>query len=541
MSFSGLNDVVQGLFASQQALRITGNNIQNASTDGYARRVAKFSSTTPTGNAGVSVKGEVMRDKYLDSKVWNETAISTEWETKNTYYDRIMGIINEPTNYSVSQVTTDFFKAFETLANEPSNVSYRVATVEAAEQFTNLLNDMATRFENVQGELNEDVYTYVTVVNGIIDEIGELNNKIYQTEIAGKDAAYLRDTLQNKISELSKYGDVKVEEKYKGKLINGAEDKRTTITFGGYVVVNHTNTTKLTCVKRENKSNPEDIEGLYDIELETGSVPEFSSGKLKALIELRDGDGQSSSSWIKGVVYYTKELNKFASTFAKAFNEGIVDYNADGIITPDEKVNGYADGYTFNSIENPVVDDVTGDPILDADGNPTYEPAGLRFFTTNNMSTEEFTANVTDLKDLDEVNGLYSNITAKNISISKDILNDVENMLCSFTNPEYENDVQAILDLINFREDSNIFNSGDVDGFIEGMVTSIGLDASKATSLSKLHSTLLKDSINSQASYSDVSLDEEATFAVQYQYMYKACANMVNIYSELYESLISAI
>lgn len=541
MSFSGLSGVIQGLAASQQALRITGNNIQNASTEGYARRVAKFSSTTPTGNAGVTVTGEAMRDKYLDSKVWNETSISTEWETKSTYYDRIMGIIDEPTDYSVSQVTNDFFKAFETLANEPSNISYRVATIEAAQQFTNLLNDMATQFENVQGELNEDVYTYVSVVNGLIEEIGELNGKIYQTEIAGRDASYLRDTLQNKINDLSQYGDVKVEEKNNGKLINGAEDKRTTITFGGYVVVNHTNTTKLTCVKRQTKINDEDIEGLYDIELETGSIPEFSSGKLKALIELRDGDGESNSSWIKGVVYYTKELNKFAATFAKAFNEGIIDYNADGMITADEKVNGYADGYTFNSIKNPVVDETTGDPILDAEGNLTYEPAGLRFFTTNNMSTEEFTAGVTDLTDLDEINGLYSNITAKNISISKDILNDVENMLCSFTDPEYENDVQAVLDLINFREDSNIFNAGDVDGFIEGMVTSIGLDASKATSLSKLHSTLLKDSINSQASYSDVSLDEEATFAVQYQYMYKACANMVNIYSELYESLISAV
>ena len=42
-------------------------------------------------------------------------------------------------------------------------------------------------------------------------------------------------------------------------------------------------------------------------------------------------------------------------------------------------------------------------------------------------------------------------------------------------------------------------------------------------------------------SFSDVSLDEEATFAVQFQYMYKACANIVNIYSELYDSLLGAI
>jgi len=303
MGFSGLSNVMQGLFSSQEALRITSQNIQNASTDGYARRVAKFSSTTPTGNAGVSVSGEVMRDNYLDSKVWNETSISTEWSTKSDYYDRIMGIIDEPTDYSISQVTNDFFKAFETLANEPSNISYRVATIDAAEQFTNLLNNMGAQLENLQGEINEDIYTYVSVVNGIIDEIADLNNKIYQTEIAGRDASFLKDTLNTKIEELSKYGDVTVEEVYKGKLSNGAEDRKTVVTFGGFVVVSHNKPTKLTCVKREIKTNPEDIEGLYDIELETGSRLDFRSGKLKGLLELRDGDGNSDTSWIKGIVY----------------------------------------------------------------------------------------------------------------------------------------------------------------------------------------------------------------------------------------------
>ena len=78
MGFSGLSSVMQGLFASQEALRITSENVQNSSTEGYVRRVAKFSSTTPTGNISVSVKGVIMRDSYLDSKVWKEKAISTK-------------------------------------------------------------------------------------------------------------------------------------------------------------------------------------------------------------------------------------------------------------------------------------------------------------------------------------------------------------------------------------------------------------------------------------------------------------------------------
>ena len=232
MGFSGLSNVRQGLFASQDALRMTSENIQHASAEGYARRVVKFSSITSTGNVGISVKGEVMRDSYLDSKVWNETSISTEWATKSSYYNRIVGIIDEPTDYSISDVTNDFFAAFENLSNEPSNISYRLSTIDKAKQFTDLLNNMGSELESLQSELNEDVYTYVTEVNTLIDEIAELNGKIYQAEVSGHDASYLRDTFQNKINDLSQYGDVTVQEIYKGKLSNGAEDKKGAVRQG---------------------------------------------------------------------------------------------------------------------------------------------------------------------------------------------------------------------------------------------------------------------------------------------------------------------
>ena len=545
MGFSGLSQVTQGLFASQEAIRITGENVQNASTKGYARRVATFASVAPTGHIGVNVSGVVMRDSYLDSKVWIENGITTEWSTKANYYDRLMGIVDEPSDYSITQVTNDFFSSFQKLANEPSNTSYRIATVTAAEQFTNLLNNTAAQLETLQTELNEDVYTNVQAVNSLIDEIAELSISVYNTEIAGRDASYTRDALQNKIAELSEYGNVTVTQKSHGKLINGADDMRMTISFGGMVVVNHGNTTKLACVKRETKNNIEDIEGLYDVEMETGSQLDLTSGKLKALLDIRDGDGENNTSWVKGVVYYMREMNNFASTFAKAFNEGMVDNNGDGEISDDEKVKGYADAFTFNSIDNPIKDPVTGDPLLDADGKMQYEPAGLRFFTIDNMKSEEFvgTAEETDKANNTHknVSDLYKNVTAKNISISADILNDIENMACSFTDPEYENDVQAILDLIGFRENTDMFGTGDGDGFLEGMIASVGLDAQKSISLSEMHSTLLDQAKQNQSSYSDVAIDEETTYAVQFQQMYKACANLINVYSELYDSLLMAV
>ena len=44
-TFVGIETALRGLNASQQALEITGHNITNASTAGYTRETANFSTT----------------------------------------------------------------------------------------------------------------------------------------------------------------------------------------------------------------------------------------------------------------------------------------------------------------------------------------------------------------------------------------------------------------------------------------------------------------------------------------------------------------
>ena len=340
MTFSGLNLAMRGLFASQHALNITSQNVMNTSNKGYVRRTAEFTSISTAGIKGVSVAPVRMRDIFLDSKVWNQNSVSNEWSTKNEYYEKIMNVLDEPTEYSINVVKNEFFKAFEDLAKDPSNLSYRTAINQKAYQFTDVLNTMASQLENLQYDLNEQVKVQTEAINVLASEIADLNALIYKTEIAGGDASYSRDTFENKIKELSQYANVEVIEENRGTLINGAKDMRVTVMFGGVVLVDHDNARQLVCEKRIEKKNPEEIDGLYRVVTKEGSALDLNTGSLKATIELRDGTGDSNGTWVKGVVYYERELNKFARTFAKAFNEGIIDYNGDGVITEDEKKNG---------------------------------------------------------------------------------------------------------------------------------------------------------------------------------------------------------
>lgn len=518
MSFSGIGISMRGVYASRAALNITNENIVNTSTDGYVRRIATFSSVAVNGTRGVTVSATRMRDSYLDTKVVNENSVASEWSSKTQFYEEIMEIIDEPSDTSLNTTINEFFDAFQELSKNPTNITNRTVVLQKAEQFTDYLNNMAGRLEAYQEDLNSKVQVQVAAINSLTKEIADLNKQIYTTEITGGDASYQHDQLELKIRELSNYGNVEVTEHVYGKLVNGSEDKRTTIMFGGTVIVDHVQARELVCTKKETKTNPEDVDGLYNVTTKEGTALDLSSGSLKAIIELRDGTGDNGN-WVKGVPYYLRELNKFASTFAKAFNEGIIDYNADGNITADEQTLGYKDGYVVSSEEG--------------DDKP-----GFRFFTIDGISTDEFINGETDTNN---INAIYNGVTAKNISLSADIIDNIDNLFLSFTDPSNKNDTDSILSLLGFREDTKIFGTGDVDDFIEGLVTEIGLDANMAEDLNESHQALLVELENRRASYSDVSIDEELTNLIRYQQLYNASAKSISVYQQLYDTLMAAI
>lgn len=528
-SFMGLNLSMRGLYASQKAMNLTAQNIANSSTTGYTRRVANFKTFGQDregigepgfGMGGDFVTAERMRDSYLDTKIWNQQSIANEWSVKNDYYTSLQQIVNEPSVSDLTTNLTNFYSAIQQYAKTPSSTTYRYAVVNAGTQLTTYFNEVATKLEDFQIELNDSVKMQVDEINNIADKIRDLNEKIYNTEISGGDAGFMRDERALLIDELSEYGNVEVSEECHGKLINGSEDTRMTILFAGTILVDHKTNRHIEMTKRVNSKNEADVEGLYDLTMEGGARLDLTSGKLKATLEVRDGNGESSQSWVKGVPYYMEQLNTVARTFAKAFNEGIKDYNKDGVIDLDtEKVKGFADGYTFNSVEG---DDVPG----------------IRFFTTDSLSSADFMNGATDIAD---INSVYDGVTAKNISISSDLLDDIGNMFSSFVDVTNGNDTDAILSLLDFTSDNKLFGTTDMDDFVAGMITNLGVDAKQASDLNESHESVITQLLNRRENYSGVSLNEEATNLVKYQQMYNASAKVMSVFSELYNTLVEVI
>lgn len=521
-SFAGLNLSLRALYSSTKALDITSQNIANVGTEGYTRRVAEFNTfgqdatgtSDPVFGLGADcVTATRMRDDYLDTKMWNQSSISSEWTTKADYYTELEQIINETSLSDLTGLIDEFSSSMNDFANNPSSTTYRYLVQNKGVQLTNYFNETSSQLEELQVELNNNVVTKVDEINDLAGRIADLNSKIRNTEILGGEANTLRDERSLLIDKLSEYGNVEVTEKTYGTLVNGSADTRVTIKFGGSVMVDNDNYRTLKCTKRVEKDNVEDIEGLYDVSWFDGSRLDLSSGSLKSTIEVRDGGGDSESGWVKGVPYYISELNTIARSFALGFNEGIVNGT--------KVSSGYADGYTFNSESD------------------ATEPDGIRFFSINELSTKEFIN--TNTTEADIVNNYNENLTAKNISLSSDVLNDIGNLFKSFTTPGNNNDTDAINSLLDFTESSKLFGTSNLEDYVSGLITNLGVDSEVAQRLGKTHSSMMTQLSNQRDSYSGVSLDEEATNLIKYQQMYKAASKVMSTFVDIYEVLVNSI
>jgi flagellar hook-associated protein 1 FlgK len=90
-------------------------------------------------------------------------------------------------------------------------------------------------------------------------------------------------------------------------------------------------------------------------------------------------------------------------------------------------------------------------------------------------------------------------------------------------------------------DQSLIGGTTSINSAVNEMVTNIGIQTSQAQSGSTAQQAVLTDASNAQQSVSGVNLDEEAANLVQYQQAYQAAAEVINVASTLFNSLITAV
>lgn len=530
-TFFGLDIATRGLYTAQRGLANVNHNVDNINTPGYSRQVLEQRASRPimmtngtgmlgTGSEIVGVRR--VRDEYLDAKFRSESQYLGEWEVKQTLLEELQVMYNEPSDSGFNTVLNEFYNSLQQLSTDPSSPAARAALKEKAMMLTKYFNSVAAHFEYLQNDINEVIYAKVQEINSLADQIAKLNQQIYNYEVSGNAANDLRDQRGYLVDKLSKIVNVEAYEVCYGKLPNGKDDMRFVVAISGKALVDHNNVSYLSVTQRKTKLNEEDIPNLYEIGWADGNKLTIKSGELKGYLDVRDGnDGLNGSSDFRGIPYYQRKMNEFVRVFARTFNEGIIDVDGDGVL---DKVPGHVDGYKLNSKE--------GDPA-----------SGIRFFTMLDeygkpMSSATFTEGGGTPVDYD---AMYSQITAKNFSISSEIYDDPVNNISISGAPEQVGNIDVLRTLIDLRHNTYMFNEGSPEDYIKTIISCMGVDGQLAAHYLNNQTILSKQIDNRRQSISGVSVNEEMGNLVRYQHAYKAAAKMVQTYSELLDIIVNRL
>lgn len=458
--FFGFNSAVRGLLASQRALYTTNHNIDNANTKGYSRQQVEQQATSPFKMPGIGFLGtgteiynvQRIRDSFVDFKYWNETAPKGEWEIKKNALTEIEKLMGEPSNNSFRKYMDDFYKSLDEMSKNPSDMAFREPVIENAMAFTKHINETAKRLQDIKKETEYEVDTKIKHINSLSSQIAGLNRQIYSSELDGKPSNDLRDKRELLVDELSKIVNIRV---------NESPDGKYNVSLGGISIVDHLYT---------NKISFKEIDDEYKITWENGGEVNLKSGELKGLLDMLTGDGEGNT--YRGIPYYIKQLDDFASGFADKFNSV------------------HKKGYGLGEVDRGV------------------GVEGINFFEYN---TKDSSATIT---------------------LNQDILDDVKNIAAAGTPGGSAEDNTNLLKLIKQRESKDFFSGvvsqGTPDDFIKSMLSSMAVDSLQAGRLYATQELMQKNIETKRSSISGVDLNDEMADMVRFQHVYVASSKMIS-------------
>ena len=215
-TFSGLNTATTALWAQRRALDVTGQNIANATTDGYSRQrvelralggsaVPAFYSTSPGIGEGVSADTVTrIRDAFLEGRGHLERAAGAQLTEEAGAYTLIEQAFREPGDTGIQSLLSDMWSGWEDVANNPKDEAARGQVLQRLES---LVGGIHASNENLGSQWNQNreaLQVLVDDVNAAAKSVGELNSAIQlarRSGLAANDLADQRDVLVMQLAQ----------------------------------------------------------------------------------------------------------------------------------------------------------------------------------------------------------------------------------------------------------------------------------------------------------------------------------------------------
>ncbi len=560
----GLTDVlgigVRGMAAAQLGLDVTGQNISNANTEGYSRKVLTLSADARMdqvfGQMGFGVEVESItrvRNSFLDEQIQNQLESKGYYEIINSALERVENTFTEPQDTGIGHYLDQFWNSWQDLANNPSDYGSRSVVQSNAQVLVDVLHNVAGELRGIRDSQNTLIESKVKRINEVIKEIYNLNQEIRSVEITSQKANDSRDQRDQLLKELSQYIDVNTIEDANGAI---------TVTSGGFMLVSPVNFSQLEATT----TTFQNADGTSRLDVGVAMADSHKvftpiDGELKGLFTVRD----------ETIPFYQNQLDELARVLVEKVNE---------IHESGYDLNGLTGTSFFNPQKTHATDIELSAAIKQSVLNIAAASGGTSIPDTTVLAAGSVAAIGTAYDLIGTSSGIQNqNIAQGTLTVTydplgtpvtleegagKDYIVDYINGTITFLNPAYAPNAADIrvaynhqvngskgpgdgsnaLAIAQLRQRSTMSENhmGEATvtfgAFYGGIIGTLGIERNEADANVNSRDTLIRYLNKQQDSIAGVSLDEEMANMVKFQHAFSAAARIISVVDEMIQTLI---
>jgi flagellar hook-associated protein 1 len=610
----------------QKSIDVTSHNIANANTAGYSRQRATIETTTPFGmptlnntrepgqlGTGAQISAiERYRDIFIDYQTRAETSTKGQFDTRSALLGEVESILNEPSDTGLSTLIGKFFDSWQQLSKQPQSSNTRTIVAQQSAALADDLNHTYDQLIKLKEDVQLKTKNTVVDINSKLDQINQLNLQIIGVSVAGNRPNDLMDKRDLLLDDLSSEFNINITQKeFNGIDVSPVDTTPISPVSTDFNMVNEITTgnekkvSYISDIKFVSTDPADTTKNIYTVTYYSNGDMSNSANKhsitltgvdaatYKAMDETRViwtnkaglavDSTVANGSLADGSSYAASKLSLFTPSNGELKGYASVQTDIDGYV---DQLNNLAKtiAFTVNAVHSGMKDPLNADASLTAPPTPPSTDA-MPFFVNSDVAVYDTSNTLTNLGDA-TAGVLFSekDITAGNISMNKEILNDVMKIKTRTHDNQYslessntvdgETDgtrAQAIAQLrdslirvqdmgttIKTRNDlftlatgntlsnngmtiANNTNGMKMDTYFRDTVDKLGIQSQEAQRMVKNQESLLASFEESRASVSGVSLDEEMANLIQFQHAYQANAKIISTVDELLDVVVNGL
>lgn len=568
------------LMTVQAQMSVAANNIANADTDGYTRKVATLSATN-TGTYGTGVTVSSISSTASASMIKAVVKASSNLgkaEAVASYMDSLgtaMGTINTDgtTGSSLSSVLDDLKSALSSLSDTPESATLSTQALTAIDDVAAQLRSTSASIQDLRLQADNDISAAVDTVNAALTVIDDLNDQIVTAKSMGLDTSGLEDQRYTALQTVSENMEVSY--------FTDSTGAMKVYTDNGTPLVD-SQVHKLSFIASGNVASTSTYPGALS-GITVGGVDitsQISSGTIGGLLQVRDEDLPAVQA----------ELDELATSLMTSLNEvyntgtsvpapnsltgsatfsGTDSLSASGsvriaVLDDDGTVQSYTDLdlSSYSTVDDLVsaLDGLSGvSASLDADGHLVLSADDSAMGISIGALDSSVGASGTNMSAYFGMNDLLTGTNASTIQVSSSLMNGTMAFATGALSDSAtlsagdigvaSGDGSVALALVSALDgDSSFDAAGNLSAssmsFSSYASTILSdVSASVDTSQSELSSAETRYSTQSSAlsSQSGVNLDEENAMITQLENAYSTAASLIEILNSMFDDLLAAV